>query len=548
MGKYLFGIDLGTTNSCIAYVDNTGRATVIQNREGSRTTPSVVNFSNPDKVVVGQVAKESAVIEPDATVAFVKALMGESSFAIHYNDKDRSPEEVSSYIIRKIVEDASEQIGEEIHDVVITCPAYFGTEKREATKKAGIIAGLNVMQVISEPIAAALSYSCNEETENKTVLVYDLGGGTFDVTVINIQGVNITYVCSDGNSQLGGKDWDGLLMNYIEQQFRDETGYKEELDEYAVQDLQQKVEQAKIHLTAREEVPVMVDVGGLHHRITLTKATFDEITKGLLNETLTLTDAAIGVAESKGYKIDEIILVGGSTKMPQVRDALIEKYGMTPRAYDQDEAVAKGAAIYALDYYQKQHDDTTQKVNNGEVDINDEQTKEKVDQYKEAPTVDTEMINGIPGGQPINITFTTSKSYALKALVKGEEKCQNLILKNQPMPEGSISVTEQFQTVVDNQREAELVVFENDFDMEIFDVDEEFMLGSTVLELPDGLPKGSAISVTFTLNNEGLLEVTGVEGTTGKAVHAEMHATSGATMSQEAVEEARKDVMSVSVE
>ena len=205
MAKYVFGIDLGTTYSCIAYVDETGRATVINNQEGTNTTPSVVNFASPTQVVVGQVAKENAVIDPQNTVSLVKTLMGKSNFAISYNGEDVSPEEASSYILRKLAGDASKLIDAEVKDVVITCPAYFGTAERTATKNAGEIAGLNVIEIISEPTAAALYYGCAKEQGEKTVLVYDLGGGTFDVTVMHVSPGKIEMVCSDGNHELGGK-------------------------------------------------------------------------------------------------------------------------------------------------------------------------------------------------------------------------------------------------------------------------------------------------------------------------------------------------------
>ena len=186
MAKYVFGIDLGTTYSCIAYVDETGRATVVNNQEGTNTTPSVVNFASPTEVVVGQVAKDNAVIDPNNTVSLVKTLMGKSDFAISYNGEDKSPEEVSAYILRKVAEDAGRLLDKEVKDVVITCPAYFGTAERKATKIAGEIAGLNVLEIISEPTAAALYYGCAKAQEEKTILVFDLGGGTFDVTIMNI--------------------------------------------------------------------------------------------------------------------------------------------------------------------------------------------------------------------------------------------------------------------------------------------------------------------------------------------------------------------------
>ena len=377
MAKYIFGIDLGTTYSCIAYVDESGRAVVVNNSEGTNTTPSVVNFASPSQVVVGQVAKENAVIDPQNTVSLVKTLMGKSNFAINYNGEDKTPEEVSAYILRKLAEDAGKLIDTEVKDVVITCPAYFGTAERTATKNAGEIAGLNVIEIISEPTAAALFYGCAKEQEEKTILVYDLGGGTFDVTIMRISAGKIEVICSDGNHQLGGKDWDTEVMNYLATQFCSETGFDGDFDEYAQQDLRLKAEKAKQQLSSRPEVPVMLDAAGLRARVSLSRDTFDEITRALLNESLEKTDAAIAVAAEKGYKVDEILLVGGSTRMPQVPKALIEKYGIEPKVLEPDEAVAKGAAIYALGAYEIKVEEIKEKIESGEVDLTDEAVKRR---------------------------------------------------------------------------------------------------------------------------------------------------------------------------
>ena len=321
MAKYVFGIDLGTTYSCISYVDESGRATVVNNSEGENTTPSVVNFASPNQVVVGQVAKENAVIDPQNTVSLVKTLMGKSDHAIDYNGESKSPEEVSAYILRKVTGDAAKQLDTEVKDVVITCPAYFGTPERIATKNAGRIAGLNVLEVISEPTAAALYYGCTKEQSEKTILVFDLGGGTFDVTIMNISSEKIEVVCSDGNHELGGKDWDEAIMRYLAEEFKSETGFDGDFDEYALQDMRLKAERAKQQLSSREEVPVMLDAAGLRARISLSREKFDEITSALLGEAMEKTDAAIAVAKEKGFTIDEILLVGGSTRMPQVTKA-----------------------------------------------------------------------------------------------------------------------------------------------------------------------------------------------------------------------------------
>ncbi len=549
MAKYIFGIDLGTTYSCIAYVDETGRATVVNNKEGTNTTPSVVNFANPSLAVVGQIAKETAVIDPQNTVSLVKTLMGKSNFAINYNGEDLSPEVVSSYILRKLASDAGEMLNTEVKDVVITCPAYFGTAERTATKNAGEIAGLNVIEIISEPTAAALYYGCAKAENEKTVLVYDLGGGTFDVTIMRIGNGKIEVVCSDGNHQLGGKDWDTEVMNYLAEQFCTETGTDADFDEFAQQDLRLKAEKAKQQLTAREEVPVMLDVAGLHARVNLARVTFDEMTQALLNESIEKTDAAIAVAESKGYKVDEILLVGGSTKMPQVKKIIVEKYGIEPKVLEPDEAVAKGAAIYALGAYEVKVDEWKEKVESGEADMSDEEVKEEVEKYQEAAAVSTIAIPGLHGKKMNEVvTVATTKSYALKVLVNKEEKCFNMIIKNVKMENGSISVTRKFGTAEENQETAELAVYESDFDTEYYEVDEDFNLGMAYLELPGNLPEGAPIQVTFTLNNEGILELTGIDMTSGKEIHATMQATAGTMMSKEEVEMARVKSKNIVVE
>ncbi len=544
MAKYVFGIDLGTTYSCIAYVDETGRATVVDNKEGSNTTPSVVNFASPSRVVVGQVAKETAVIYPQNTVAFVKTLMGKSNFAINYNGKDISPEEVSNYILRKLTEDASKLIDTEVKDVVITCPAYFGDAERQATRKAGEIAGLNVIEIISEPTAAAIYYGCVKADGDKTILVYDLGGGTFDVTVMRVTEGVIEEICKEGNHDLGGKNWDDAVMQYLAGEFCSETGFDGDFDEYTQQDLRLKAEKAKQHLSSLEKVPVILDAAGIRARISISRTTFDEITQTLLNESIEKTDAAIAVAESKGYKIDEILLVGGSTKMPQVTKALVEKYGIEPKILEPDEAVAKGAAIYALDAYAGKVKDFKEKAEQGNMT---EEEKEKAKKYAEETVVKTEDVGALQG-KPIKIELVANKSYALKVLHKGQETCCNMIIKNSKMVDNTVSVTKEFVTADDNQETAELVVYESDFDSEYYDVDEDFTLGTCSLELPGNLPAGAPILVTFTLNNEGILEVTGRDVTTNKEIHATMQATAGTTMSKEDVAAAKAKSKNVAVE
>lgn len=537
MAKYVFGIDLGTTYSCISYVDETGRASVANNAEGTNTTPSVVNFASPNQIVVGQVAKENAVIDPNNTISLVKTLMGKSDFAINYNGEDKSPEEVSAYILRKVTEDASKLLDTEVKDVVITCPAYFGTAERTATKNAGIIAGLNVLEIISEPTAAALYYGCAKEQTEKTILVFDLGGGTFDVTIMSISSEKIEVVCSDGNHELGGKDWDEAVMRYLAEEFISQTGFDGEFDEYAQQDMRLKAEKAKQQLSSREEVPVMMDAAGLRARISLSREKFDEITSTLLSEAIEKTEQAIDIAKNKGYEVDEILLVGGSTRMPQVTKALVEKYGKEPKILEPDEAVAKGAAIHAVNVYVN-NQKSLEPGDSGETTVTIGGTTKEInaDDYKEELAVQPEMMS--IGGRTQKVVVATTKSFAIEIQKGNQPLCCNMIIKNEAMPDGAISISKTFGTFYDNQISCDLKVYESDFMEEYYDIDEDFLLGTATLELPGNLPARAPIEITFTLNTEGILEVRGVDLTTNREVNATMQ--SKGIMAEEKVDELKE--------
>lgn len=541
MAKYVYGIDLGTTYSCIAYVDETGRATVIKNKEGTNITPSVVNFASPNKVVVGQVAKDTAVIEHKNTVSLVKTLMGKNNFAINYNGQDKSPEEVSAYILRKLAEDAAEMLGAEVKDVVITCPAYFGSAERTATKNAGEIAGLKVLGIISEPVAAAIYYGCTKEHDEKTFLVYDLGGGTFDVTIMRINSEKIEVICSDGDDNLGGKDWDAAIMRYLEAEFVSQTGYDGDFDEEARQSLALNAEKAKQQLSSKETTIVMVEAAGKRAKVDFSRAKLDEITLALLQSTIDKTDAAIAVAESKGYKVDEILLVGGSTRMPQVTRVLVQKYGKQPKILEPDEAVAKGAAIHAVNVYVEKKPDLFRWVKDDSGNMIQEPIPENVS--AEPLPFDPKIMS--LGGKKRSIVVSTTKSFAVEAIINGKNQCCNMIIKNNLMPDGAITVSKRFGTQEANQSTAEIIVYENESMEEVFDVDKENKLGSATLELPENLPAHAPIEITLSLNNEGILVVTGKEITSNKEVRGTMQSKN--IMSVETVEKLKEKSKQIAV-
>ena len=526
MSKYVFGIDLGTTYSCIARVDDTARAEVIKNNDGDNITPSVVEFDG-DNVIVGADAKSEAVLNPENTVMLVKTLMGKTDFAINYNGEDKTPEEISAFILRKLTQDASEQLGVEVKDVVITCPAYFGTAERTATKNAGKIAGLNVLEIISEPTAAALYYGCAKEQDEKTILVYDLGGGTFDVTIMRISSDKIQVICSDGDHDLGGKNWDEVLIEYLADQFVKKIGYDIEFDEYAKQDLRLKAEKIKKQLTSRSQAGDLLEVMGNREKVSITRDEFEEITSTLLNETLKKTKEVIDVAKRKGYeKIYEILLVGGSTRMPQIKRALTENFGgIEIKILEPDEAVAKGAAIHAVNVYvnnqkslagQDFESDTEVKVM-----VNGDEKELKAKDYKEDLTFSPEMM-GI-GGNTREIVIATTKSFAVKVENKdGVKSCFNMIVKNEPMPSGILEVSGNFTTLNNNQETVDIEIYENDYMDKYFDVDEDLKIGNAILELPENLPAGSLVEITLKLNKEGILEIRGRDNAGNKEVNVKL--------------------------
>ena len=523
MSKYVFGIDLGTTYSCIARVDDTARAEVIKNNDGDNITPSVVAFEG-DNVIVGTDAKAEAVLNPETTVMLVKTLMGKTDFAINYNGEDKTPEEISAFILRKLTQDASEQLGVEVKDVVITCPAYFGTAERTATKNAGKIAGLNVLEIISEPTAAALYYGCAKEQDEKTILIYDLGGGTFDVTIMRISADKIEVICSDGDHDLGGKNWDEILIGYLANQFVEKIGYDIEFDEYAKQDLRLKAEKIKKQLTSRSQAGDMLEVMGNREKVTITRDEFDEITSTLLNETLKKTKEAIEVAKNKGYDvIDEILLVGGSTRMPQVKKALAKNFSeIEIKILEPDEAVAKGAAIHAVNVYVNNQKSLTAKdfESNEEVKVtvNGDEKELKAQDYKENLTFSPEMMS--IGGNTREIVIATTKSFAVKVENKeGIKSCFNMIIKNEAMPSGFLEVSGNFSTLYDNQATVDIEIYENDYMDKYFEVDEDLKIGDAVLELPKNTPAGSPVEITLKLNKEGILEVKGLDKTGNKQVN-----------------------------
>ncbi|MDD2568685.1 MAG: molecular chaperone DnaK [Clostridia bacterium] len=348
MGKVI-GIDLGTTNSCVAVMEG-GEAVVIPNPEGARTTPSVVGFSNTGERLIGQVAKRQAVTNHEKTVMSIKRQMGKK-YEVKIDDKSYTPQEISAFILRKLKEDAEAYLGETVSQAVITVPAYFSDAQRQATKDAGKIAGLEVLRIINEPTAAALAYGLDKAEEQK-VLVFDLGGGTFDVSLLEIGDDVFQVLATSGNNLLGGDDFDKKVIDYLVAEFKKAEGIDLSTDKMAMQRLREAAEKAKIELsgvvTTNINLPFITatQAGPKHMDITLTRAKFDELTSDLVEKTMGPTRQALSDAGLTAAQIDRILLVGGSTRIPAVQDAIKNVLGKEPhKGINPDECVAIGAAI-----------------------------------------------------------------------------------------------------------------------------------------------------------------------------------------------------------
>jgi molecular chaperone DnaK (HSP70) len=514
--KKVYGIDLGTTYSCVATIDEFDKPIVLKNSEGNDVTPSVVFYESENKVVVGDTAKNE--VDADRRVSFIKREIGNDSFVskcIYPED----PVTVSAYILKKLVQDANEATMQDIKDVVITCPAYFGTKERMQTQQAGEIAGLNVISIINEPTAAAISYGLTSK-EEKVVLVYDLGGGTFDVTMIDVSNSAIRVVATGGDSRLGGADWDKEVVNYLAAQFEAETGMSDILSEPETEvNLYLQAEKAKKMLSAKETYKITVVHEGTSAKIELTRATFESLTSNLLNRTASIMNDVLAAAKEKNPKyatFDEVLLVGGSCRMPQVKQVVDATLGKNAKMFDPDQAVAKGAAMYAM--FQQEYNF------GGEPDEN------KKDPIKK--------ILGIGGGleepQPTRpaIVNVLSKTYGIDCVLSDLKThvISTMVFEQDELPtEASAS----FVTISDGQSCMDINLYETSATRKDVMTDDGYtftavpvgdgtLLDGAVLDFGQGFPKGHPVEVTIILDGEGMMEVTAHEKVTGKAIQVKI--------------------------
>ena len=348
----IVGIDLGTTYSVVGYIDETGRAAVTRNSEGDDTTPSVVYFESEENVVVGKVAKESAGLYPEQVVSLIKREMGDRDYQRTFFGVEHTPPSISALILSALVKDAEADTGRTVTDVVITVPAYFGLLEKDATRQAGEIAGLKVIGIVPEPVAAALHYGVTGSADGTTFLVYDLGGGTFDISLIKMTEDSVEVVAVGGDHRLGGADWDEKLFDFIVEATIAECGDDSLRDDEAMlQELRTLAEKTKKDLSTAESKTLIVRYTGTAAKITVTRKQFEEMTADLLDETVRITARTLAEAEERHpgirTQISQLLLVGGSSRMPAVSERLTSEFDWEPRLTDPDLAVAKGAALYA---------------------------------------------------------------------------------------------------------------------------------------------------------------------------------------------------------
>ncbi|MCL2828921.1 MAG: molecular chaperone DnaK [Oscillospiraceae bacterium] len=489
MGK-IIGIDLGTTNSCVAVIEG-GEPIIIPNAEGNRTTPSVVAFSKDGQRMVGQVAKRQAITNPDRTIMSIKREMG-SSYKVTIDGKQYTPQEISAMILQKLKADAESYLGQPVTSAVITVPAYFTDSQRQATKDAGKIAGLDVKRIINEPTAAALAYGLDKESDQK-IMVYDLGGGTFDVSVLEIGDGVIEVLATAGNNRLGGDDFDEAVMHFLVDEFKKDSGIDLKADKVAMQRLREGAEKAKVELSSVTSTNINLPyvtadaTGPKHLDITLTRAKFNELTHDLVEKTVGPVNQALNDSGLAAKDLSKILLVGGSTRIPAVQDAVQKLTGKEPfKGINPDECVAAGAAIQG----------------------------------------------GVLGGDVEGILLLDVTPLSLGIETQGGI-CTKLIERNTTIPSKKSQI---FSTAANNQTSVEVNVLQGERELAQYNKSLGRFHLTGIAMAPRGVPQ---IEVTFDIDANGIVNVSAKDLGTGQEQHITI--TASTNLSKNDIEKAVKE-------
>lgn len=456
----ILGIDLGTTFSAGAYIDDKGEPQIAINNEGGNLTPSVV-FFDPDSnndVIVGKAAKDNAILDPENVVIDVKNYMGKNKVMKEYNGKKYTPEMISSFIIRKVVQDAEAYLGQKIDGVVITVPAYFSDARRKATEDAATIAGYPLHGMINEPTAAALCYQKKQKITNENIMIYDLGGGTFDVTILHIDdNEHIEVLSSDGLSNAGGRFFDQCIIDYVRAIIESKYEVDIEDEEYidVLQDLYKDAEEAKIELSSRKSTHIIVKAGKIKEKVAISREQFEKMISKIYRRTELKMEEALKSAGLEKKDIDKVLLVGGSSRIPYIAENVESFIGKEPsKDINPDEAVALGAAIYS-----------------------------RLCENKDARFVDV-----------------CSHSIGVVVMEKGEEENDIIIPKNSKVP---VEIEQCFRTVVNNQKQIDLTITEGEY-REVTDVT---IIGKFEISLPDNTPAKSPVRIRIGLDEHQLIHI-----------------------------------------
>jgi molecular chaperone DnaK len=560
----IYGIDLGTTYSVVGYIDETGRGAVTRNSDGQDTTPSVVYFETADNIVVGKVAKESAGVFPDQVVSLIKREMGDKEWRRDFFGKEYTPPSISALILGALAKDAETHTHRPVNEVVITVPAYFGLLEKDATKQAGEIAGLRVIGIVPEPVAAALHYGVTGSADGTTFLVFDLGGGTFDVSLIRMTETLVEVLAVGGNSRLGGADWDEKLFDHLVDQLIEQWGDESVRDDEAeLQAIRTLTEQTKKDLSKAESKQIIRRYTGTSAKVVVTRKQFEDMTAELLEETIRITHRTLDEAEERHPgirgRISELLLVGGSSWMPAVSERLKEEFSWEPRLSDPDLAVAKGAALYAagqtvryVDVEEKSAQAGSAAATAGTGDrgaglgYSGPVTDAAVEEVANRTGLDEEKVRSLAGRTVVNVL---PKAVGVKLLdttkpnweddPEAASYIEHLIAAQTQLPLEEPRTLEA-NTVTANQPAIEIEIWEQAGDVPSSDLTANHRVDNAGLIeglRPFALPAGSPVNIDMKVDAEGTVNLHAVEPKSGKDLEMNVRIS---VLSQEQMEEAKQ--------